>query len=82
LTSLDRISGFEKPGSEHYNLSAKPEDGVLLTRDQLAPRLRQLLEERFRLTTHRDRKEYDGYALVLAKGGRSFTPARGVRRTA
>jgi uncharacterized protein (TIGR03435 family) len=74
----DQISGFEKLGSEHYDVSVKAEDGVLLTLDQLQPRIQRLLEERFKLATHREQKEYDGYALVVAKGGPRLKPTAGV----
>ena len=37
--------------------------------------LRALLEERFKLTTHRETKESQGYALVVAKGGPKLKPA-------
>jgi uncharacterized protein (TIGR03435 family) len=73
-----QISGVEKLGSEHYEISAKAEDGVLLTDDHLRPRLQRLLEERFKLVTHREQKEYDGYALVVAKGGPRLRPNAGV----
>jgi uncharacterized protein (TIGR03435 family) len=74
---LDQISGLEKLGTEHYDLTAKAEDGVLLTNDQLAPRLRRFLVERFKLVIHRDMKTYDGYALVVAKGGPKLKPNAG-----
>jgi hypothetical protein len=75
---LDQISGIEKLGSEHYEISAKAEDGVLLALDQLQPRLQRLLVERFKLATHRDQKEYDGYALVVARGGPRLKSTAGV----
>jgi|SRR5579863_133021 len=75
---LDQISGVEKLGSEHYEISVKAKDGVLLTLDQLQPRLRRLLAERFRLAAHRAQKEYDGYALVVARGGPKLKPGAGV----
>ena len=71
------ILGIEKLGSEHYDVTAKAEDGVLLTREQLAPRMRRLLADRFKLSVHRDLKSYDGYALVAAKGGPKLKPTAG-----
>lgn len=38
-------------------------------RQQMQERLRNLLEERFKLTVHRDTKEQQVYALVVAKSG-------------
>jgi uncharacterized protein (TIGR03435 family) len=52
-----------------YTINAKAEDGVLLTREELSPRLRQLLAERFKLAAHMETTYVDGYALVIAKGG-------------
>jgi uncharacterized protein (TIGR03435 family) len=75
--SREQISGIEKLGSEHYEISVKAEDGVLLTLDQLQPRFRRLLEERFKLAAHRGQKEYDGYALSVAKGGPRLKPTAG-----
>ena len=66
---FDQILGIEKLGSEHYEVNAKAEDGVLLTSDRLQPRLQRLLAQRFKLAAHREQKEFDGYALVIAKGG-------------
>jgi uncharacterized protein (TIGR03435 family) len=50
-------------------VEAKAEDGVLITRETLRPRLRQLLIERFKLGAHIETTMTSGYALVLAKGG-------------
>jgi uncharacterized protein (TIGR03435 family) len=55
--------------TEDYVINAKAEDGVILTREELRPRLRQLLVERFKLAAHIATTYADGYALVLAKGG-------------
>lgn len=55
--------------SESYVINAKAEDGVILTLEELRPRLRQLLVERFKLAAHIATTYADGYALVLAKGG-------------
>lgn len=55
--------------STHYDLAAKPEDGIRLTREQLQPMLRNLLQQRFHLATHFETRMERGYALVTAKGG-------------
>jgi uncharacterized protein (TIGR03435 family) len=73
----NQISGVEKLGTDHYDINAKAEEGVLLTIEQLQPRLRRLLEQRFKLATHRETKEFDGYALVVAKGGSKLQPTKG-----
>ena len=63
--------------STHYDLAAKPESGIRLTREQLQPMLRKLLEERFHLTTHMETRMERGYALVVAKGGPRLRPTAG-----
>lgn len=72
----NQISGMEKLGKNHYDISAKAEDGVVITPETLKPRLRQLIEQRFKLATHRETKEFPGYALVVAKGGSKLRPAK------
>jgi uncharacterized protein (TIGR03435 family) len=54
---------------QHYDLDAKVEGSALLTREQMQPLLRNLLEERFHLRAHHAPKIVPGYALVVAKGG-------------
>jgi len=66
----DQISGG--PGwrnSEYYDVTAKAEDGVRLTYDELRPRLEALLVQRFKLAAHREMKQLPGYALMVAAGG-------------
>jgi bla regulator protein BlaR1 len=53
--------------SERYDIAAKSE-GALLD-DKLLLMLRALLEDRFKLTLHREKKELPGYALVIGKSG-------------
>ena len=55
--------------SERYDVTAKPEGDLSLTYEELAPRLQQLLAQRFKLAIHREMKDVQGYALVIAKGG-------------
>ena len=56
-------------GSQHYDVSVKPEGPGGLTYAQMKQPLQQLLEQRFALAVHRENKDVDGYALVIAKGG-------------
>ncbi|HTX37345.1 MAG TPA: M56 family metallopeptidase [Bryobacteraceae bacterium] len=54
--------------SERYTIDAKPASPQ--TRAVMAgPMLQALLEDRFRLKLHRERKEVPVYALAVAKGG-------------
>lgn len=60
-----------------YDVVAKPEPGVHLTRDELKPRLQDLLRQRFHLTAHTEIRPIRGYALVITKGGSHLTPTKG-----
>jgi uncharacterized protein (TIGR03435 family) len=70
LVEDSRISGA--PGwidSESFNIEAKTEGGVEITRDSFPPLVARLLESRFQLKVHREMKEMPEYALEVAKGG-------------
>lgn len=60
-----------------YDITAEPEDGIKLSRDQLRPRLQNLLRQRFHLVAHTETRSIRGYALVVAKGGPHLTPTKG-----
>jgi bla regulator protein blaR1 len=62
-------------GSEHYDINAKAE-GLpdRIPPEQLRPMIRALLEERFQLKVHEERKEMPVYALVVGKSGAKLTP--------
>lgn len=55
--------------SKFYDVAAKPEDGIRLTRKELQPMLQSLLQQRFHLATHFETRMERGYALEVAKGG-------------
>lgn len=63
--------------SNLYDVDARPEDGIQLTRDQLKPRLQDLLHERFGLEIHAVTNFNRGYALVAGKGGPHLTLTKG-----
>ena len=74
----DQVAG--KPSwldSDFYDVEAKPEEAIKLSRDELKPRLQNLLIDRFHLLTHFDSKMVRGYALVVAKGGPRLQPTKG-----
>jgi uncharacterized protein (TIGR03435 family) len=62
-----QISGPDWLTAVKFDMNAKVPDGA--PRSQLPAMLQALLEDRFKLTLHRDKKEYPTYALVVAKGG-------------
>jgi len=78
---FNQLSGIEKLGTQHYDLTAKAADGAILTYQTIRPRLQRLLEERFKLVVHRETKQVDGYALVVAKGGAKLKPTTGSKET-
>jgi uncharacterized protein (TIGR03435 family) len=59
-----------------FDISAKPEDGIRLTSEELRPRLQRLLEERFHLAAHHETSLVSGYALVVAKHGPMLQPTK------
>jgi len=53
--------------SDRYDVAAKIPAGG--NREQVRPMLQALLEDRFKLKSHRETKDFPVYALVVAKGG-------------
>ena len=68
-----RILGPDWMGVQHFDISAKLPEGT--TQDQLPEMFQALLEERFKLTFHREIKEQPVNALVVAKAGLKVKPA-------
>ena len=64
-------------GSKHFDLSARAESGVGLSREALRPRLQTLLRERFHLEIHRTTVYRRGFALLVSPRGLKLTPASG-----
>ena len=62
--------------SNLYDVDAKAEDGVELTRDALKPRLQNLLRDRFHLVAHAETRSIRGYALVIGKNGHHLTSTK------
>ena len=58
-----------------FDISAKVPAGT--TREQFRVMMQNLLAERFKLTSHRDKKEMDVYALVIMKGGHKLKESAG-----
>ena len=62
-----QISGPDWMASERFDVLAKLPEGA--SREQVPEMLQALLAERFKLTVHRESKEYAVYALVVGKSG-------------
>jgi len=68
---LYQITGPDWIGTERFDVTATLPDGALPAQ---APEMMQsLLEDRFQLKIHREKKEFPVYALVIAKGGLKMT---------
>lgn len=55
--------------SDHYDILALTPGQTRPSRDEQMAMLRKLLEDRFKLTFHREQKEFSIYALEIAKDG-------------
>ncbi len=62
-----QISGQDWLASDRFTLTAKIPAGS--SQKDLPAMMRALLEERFHLKVHQEKKEFPVYALVVAKGG-------------
>src|SRR5580658_6488641 len=62
-----QVSGPDWLSSERVDIVAKLPAGA--TRDQIPAMMQALLADRFKLTMHRDSKEFPVYALIVGKGG-------------
>jgi uncharacterized protein (TIGR03435 family) len=59
------------PAAQRFDIVANLPAGA--TKEQVPQMLQALLAERFKLVIHRDTKEHNVYALVVAKGGAKIT---------
>ncbi|HWE48653.1 MAG TPA: TIGR03435 family protein [Bryobacteraceae bacterium] len=60
--------------SQGYDIEAKAEGS--LTKDQMRLMMQTLLEERFRLKVHREKRNLPVYNLVVASGGARLQPSK------
>ena len=82
--AVDDSQIADAPGwltSQYYDVDAKPEEGVLLSYEEVRPRLQKLLAQRFKLQTHTQMHDVAGYALVVAKGGPKLKPSTSLAQT-
>jgi uncharacterized protein (TIGR03435 family) len=63
------LGGPDWVDSDHYDILAKAPGEVRPNLDEQMAMLRRLLEQRFALTFHREKKEFAIYSLAIAKGG-------------
>jgi uncharacterized protein (TIGR03435 family) len=70
-----QISGPRWLSSDRFDIVAKAASPA--KEEQLRLMLQTLLAERFKLALHRDRKEAQGYVLVIGKGGPKFHESKG-----
>jgi len=54
-------------GSRRFDINAKAEEGIVLSREALRPRLQRLLRERFHMRMHHQTILTQGFALVVAQ---------------
>jgi uncharacterized protein (TIGR03435 family) len=62
-----QIEGPDYIGSERFDINAKLPAGA--TESQVPDMLKALLAERFKMTFHRETKDFPVYGLVVARGG-------------
>lgn len=65
--------------SDHYDILAVTPGEVRPTHDEQMTMLRNLLSDRFKLTFHREQKEFSIYQLEVAKGGPKLKPSTAPR---
>jgi len=65
--SIPGLPGWAQ--TDRYDIEARPESGFQPTQDQAKEMLQSLLEERFALKVHKEKKDAPVYDLVVAKDG-------------
>src|SRR5262245_33965452 len=68
---LYQVSGPDWIGSERFDIAASLPEGSLPA--QMPSMMQTLLEERFQMKFHREKKEFPVYALEIARGGLKMT---------
>jgi uncharacterized protein (TIGR03435 family) len=59
--------------SEKYDVTGQPESQGVPSRVQLSAMMKKLLEDRFKFTFHREKRELPVYAITLLPGGHKLT---------
>lgn len=68
-----QISGPDWISTERFSILAKMPDGA--TKEQVPAMLKALLQERFKLATHKENREHPVYALIVRKNGAKLEEA-------
>jgi uncharacterized protein (TIGR03435 family) len=68
----NQIIGPDWIATERFDIAAKIPQGS--NREKIREMIQSLLEDRFQLKTHRDKKEFPVYGLTQAKGGLKIKP--------
>ena len=74
LQDFQLIGGPDWIGSDRFDIEAKIEGGAPMTPLVLQSVIRQILEERFALKTHRETRELPIYALMVARSDGRLGP--------
>jgi uncharacterized protein (TIGR03435 family) len=70
------VLGHDWLDSQLYSIDAKVEGDAKLSREEIKPLLRKLLEERFHLQAHTGTRTAPGFALTIAKSGPKLDPGK------
>jgi len=73
LHARQLVGGPSWMESDKYDITGQPEGQGMPNQTQMRAMLRALVEERFKLTTHRETRELPAYSLVVAPGGPKLT---------
>jgi uncharacterized protein (TIGR03435 family) len=68
-----QILGDPRKNEQHYDITAKAAPGT--TAEQMRPMLQALLEERFHLVYHREKRELNGYVMTVMPKGTRIKPS-------
>ncbi len=76
MESIKGGPGWARESGVQFNLEAQADDPATATEAQLLQMLRTLLVDRFKIKLHTEIENVPGFALVVAKNGPKFQPAK------
>jgi uncharacterized protein (TIGR03435 family) len=62
--------------TDRFDISAKPDLPGMPSVNQLKTMVQKMLEERFQITSHREKRELSAYVLTVAKGGHKMSKSQ------